>query len=111
MMAALSIQALSCLAPNYDNDSWKCTGEDCSADELLDRYTFSPPAVDGHPRNCIPPDSRPKEYVCMFLGVLLEEIVVDTNIYGRRKFSLKSACFDNNHCAWVGITLEEMTLL
>ena len=57
---------------NYDNDSWKCTGEDCSPDELLDRYTFSPPAVGGHPRNCIPPDSRPEEYVCMFLGVLLE---------------------------------------
>ena len=51
---------------NYDNDSWKCTGEDCSADELLDRYTFSPPAVGGHPRNCIPPDSRPGEYVCMW---------------------------------------------
>ena len=85
---------------NYDNDSWKCTGEDCSADKLLDRYTFSPPAVGGHPRNCIPPDSRPEEYVCMFLGVLLEEIVVDTNVYGRRKFSLKSACPDNNHRAW-----------
>ena len=93
---------------NYDNDSWKCTGEDCSADELLDRYTFSSPAVGGHPRNCIPPDSRPEEYVCMFLGVLLEEIVVDTNVYGRRKFSLKSACPDNNHRAWVDITLEEM---
>ena len=48
---------------NYDNDSWKCTGEDCSADRLLDRYTFSPPAVGGHQRNCIPPDSRPEEYV------------------------------------------------
>ena len=93
---------------NYDNDSWKCTGEDCSADKLLDRNTFSPPAVGGHPRNCIPPDSRPEEYVCMFLGVLLEEIVVDTNIYGRRKFSLKSTCPDNNHRAWVDITLEEM---
>ena len=78
------------------------------ADELLDRCTFSPPAVGGHPRNCIPPDSRPEEYVCMFLGVLLEEIVVDTNVYGRRKFSLKSACPDNNHRAWVDITLEEM---
>ena len=43
----------------------------------------------------------------MFLGVL-EEIVVDTNIYGRRKFSLKSAYPDNNHRAWVDITLEEM---
>ena len=92
---------------NYDNDSWKCTGEDCSADKLLDHYTFSPPAVGGHPRNCIPTDSRPEEYVCMFLGVL-EEIFVDTNIYGRRKFSLKSACPDNNHCARVDITLEEM---
>ena len=88
VMVALSFQALSCQAPkgdsdnsdgssvdgscteeivtegddgNYDNDSWKCTGEDCSADELLDRYTFSPPAVGGHPRNCIPPDSRPEE--------------------------------------------------
>ena len=44
----------------------------------------------------------------MFLGVLLEEIVVDTNIYGRRKFSSKSACPDNNHRSWVDITLEEM---
>ena len=44
----------------------------------------------------------------MFLGVILEEIVVDTNVYSRRKFSLKSACPDNNHCAWVDITLEEM---
>ena len=43
---------------NYDNDSWKCTREDGSAAELLlDRYTFSPPAVGGQPRNCIPPDS------------------------------------------------------
>ena len=92
---------------NYDNDSWKCTGEDCSADTLLDRYAFSPSAVGGLPRNCIPPDSRPEEYVCMFLGVLPEEIVVDTNIYGRRKFSSKSACPDNHH-AWVDITLEEM---
>ena len=93
---------------NYDNDSWKCTGEDCSEDELLDRYTFSPPAVGGQPRNCIPPDSRHEEYVSKFLGVLLEEFVVDTNIYGRRKFSLKSACPDNNHRAWVDIMLEEM---
>ena len=93
---------------NYDNDSWKCTGEDCSADKLLDRYTISPPAVGGHPRNCIPPDSRPEEYVCMFLGVLLKEIVADTNIYGRRKFSSESAFPDNNHHAWVDITLEEM---
>ena len=76
---------------NYDNDSWKCTGEDCSADELLDCYTFSPPAVGGHPKNCIPPDFRPEEYVCMFLG--------DTNIYGRRRFSSKSACPDNNQHA------------
>ena len=45
-----------------------------------------------------------------FLGVFLEEIVVDTNIYGRRKFSLKSACPDNNHRAWVDITLEEMNV-
>ena len=66
---------------NYDNDSWKCTGE-----ELLDHYTFTPPAVGGHPRNCITPDSRPEEYVCMFLGVLLEEIVVDTNIMVEESF-------------------------
>ena len=51
----------------------------------------------------------PEEYVCMFLVVLLEEIVVGTKIYGRRKFSLKSACPDNNrHASWVDITLEEM---
>ena len=39
---------------NYDNDSWKCTREDCSADKLLDRYTFSPPAVDGHSKELYP---------------------------------------------------------
>ena len=38
------------------------------------------PEVGGHPRNCSPPDSRPEEYVCMFICVLLEELVVDTMV-------------------------------
>ena len=44
----------------------------------------------------------------MFLGVFLQELVDDTNIYGRRKFTPNAACPDNNHRAWVGVTLEEM---
>ena len=56
---------------NYNNDSWKCTEEDYSADKLLDCDTFIPREVGGHPRNCIPPDSRPEENVCMFLRNLL----------------------------------------
>ena len=58
--------------------------------------------------DCIPPDFRPEEYVCMFLGVLLEKLFVDSNIYGRRKLSSKSACPDSDHHAWIDVMLEEM---
>ena len=93
---------------NLSSDTWTFVDDDCAADKLLNRYPFRPPGVAGRPRNCIPPESKPEEYVYMFLGVFLQELVDDTNIYGRRKFTPNAACPDNNHRAWVDVTLEEM---
>ena len=82
---------------------------DYLSDELLDLYPFSPFGVAGHPKNCIPPKSKPEKYVCMFLGELLQVIVVDTNHYDRAKFAARESAFpDKNHRAWVDIMLEEM---
>ena len=61
--------------------------EDYSPDKLLDCYPFSPLGVAGHQKNCIPPESKPEEYVCMFLGILIQVIVVDTNHYASAKIS------------------------
>ena len=75
----------------------------------LSKVPFSPLGVTGHPKNCIPPESKREEYVRMFLGELLQVIVVDTNHYARAKFGARESAFhDINHRAWVGITLEEM---
>ena len=93
---------------NFSSDTWTFVDDDCAADELLNRYPFRPPGVAGRPRNCIPPESKPEEYVYMFLGVFRQELVDDINIYGRRKFTPNAACPDNNHRAWVDVTLEEM---
>ena len=65
---------------NFANDTWRFMEEDYSKDELLDRYPFSLLGVAGHPKNCILPESKPEEYVCMFLGKLIQVIVVDTNL-------------------------------
>ena len=94
---------------NFANDTWRLIEADYSSDELLDPYSFSPLGVAGQPKNCIPPESKPEEYVCMFLGELLQVIVVDTNHYARAKFAARESAFpDKNHSAWVDITLEEM---
>ena len=93
---------------NFSSDTWTFVDGDCAADDLLNRYPFRPPGVAGRPRNCIPPESKPEEYVYMFLGVFLQELVDDTNIYGSRKFTPNAVCPDNNHRAWVDVTLEEM---
>ena len=84
---------------NFSSDTWTFVDDDCAAAELLNRYPFRPPGVAGRLRNCIPPESKPEEYVYMFLGVFLQELVDDTNIYGRRKFTPNAACPDNNHRA------------
>ena len=83
--------------------------EDYLTDELLDRYPFSPPGVAGHQKDCIPRKSKSEEYVCMFLGELIQVIVVDTNHYARAKIAAReSACPDKIHSPWVDATLEEM---
>ena len=56
---------------NFSSDTWTFVDDDCTADELLNRYPFRPPGVAGRPRNCIPTESKPGEYVYMFLGVYL----------------------------------------
>ena len=63
---------------------------DYTADELLDHYPFRPPDVAGCPRNWVPSDSKPEEYVYMFLGVLPQELIEEIDEYSRRKLS--SAC-------------------
>ena len=63
---------------NFANDTWRFMEADYSSDELLDRYPFSPLGVAGQPKNWIPPESKPEEYVRMFLGELLQVIVVDS---------------------------------
>ena len=83
--------------------------EDYSTDGLLHRYPFSPLGVAGHPKNCIPSDSKPEEYVHMFLGELIQVIVVDTNHYAGAKLAAReSACPDKIHHTWVDVTLKEM---
>ena len=98
---------------NFANDTWRFMEEDNSTDELLDRYPFSPSlprlqdgddpfiplGVAGHPKNCI----HPEEYVCMFLGELLQVIVVDTNHYARAKIAARES--DKIHRTWVDVTL------
>ena len=85
---------------NFANDTWRFMEEDYSTDKLLD--PFSPLGIAGHPKNCIPPKSKPEEYVLMFL-------VVDTNNYARAKIAAReSACPDKIHHPWVNVTLEEM---
>ena len=66
---------------NFSSDTWTFVDDDCAADDLLNRYPFRPPGVAGRPRNCIPPESKPEEYVYMFLGVFLQELVDGTNIW------------------------------
>ena len=46
-------------------------------------------------------------FVCSLVS-FLSKLLLSLNIYGRRNFSSKSACPDNNRRAWVDITLEEM---
>ena len=94
---------------NFANDTWRFMEADYSSDELLYRYPFSPLGVAGQPKNCIPPESKPEEYVCMVLGELLQVIVVDTNHYARAKIAGREAAVPGkNHRAWVHIMLEEM---
>ena len=77
-------------------------------DKVLDRYPFSPIGVASHPKNCILPKSKPEEYVCMFLGKLIQ-VIVDTNHDARAKIAAReSACPDKIHHPWVDVTLEEM---
>ena len=94
---------------NFANDTWRFMKEDYSTDELLDRHPFRPLGLAGHPENCIPPESKPEEYGCMFLGELIQVIVVDTIHYAWAKIAAReSACPDKIHRQWVNITLEEM---
>ena len=96
---------------NFANDTWRFMVEDYSSEKLLDRYPLSPLGVAGHPKNCIPPESKPEEYDCMFLDkVIIQVIVVDTNHNARAKIAAREyACPDKIHCPWrVDIMLEEM---
>ena len=94
---------------NFANDTWRFKEKDYLTDELLDRYPFSPLGVACHPKNCIPAESKPEEYVRMFLGELIQVTGVDTNHYARSKIAAReTACPDKIHRPWVDITLEEM---
>ena len=84
---------------NYD--SWKCTGKIIQQTNYLITIPLTLLEL-----VAVTLDSRPEVYFLMFF---LEELV-DTDVHGRRKCSSKSACPDNNHHAWIQVTLEEMKI-
>ena len=60
----------------FNSDTWKCMENDYTADKLLDCYPFPGVAC----RLSL------MEYVYMLLGVHLQDLVEETNEYGRRQF-------------------------
>ena len=52
---------------NFANDTWGFMEAEYSTDQPLDRYHFSPLGFAGHPKNCIPPKSKPEEYAHLLI--------------------------------------------